>query len=60
MSQLATHEIEALPKQTGTATRAIEAKHADPTEEQIARVVFAIIMGAAALFIGATLFLSHM
>ena len=30
------------------------------TEEQISRVVFMIIMGAAVLFIAAILFVSHM
>lgn len=34
--------------------------HAAPAEEQIARVAFLVIMVFSALFIAATIFLSHM
>jgi hypothetical protein len=39
---------------------ALQADHALPTEEQITRVLFMIIMAASVLFIGATLFVTHM
>ncbi len=60
MTQVAAHTIEALPHATETAAPVTETAHANPTEEQITRVVFMIIMGAAVLFIGAILFVSHM
>jgi len=60
MTQVAAHPIEALPHEAAATARVTEAPHANPNEEQITRVVFAIIMGAAVLFIAAVLFVSHM
>jgi hypothetical protein len=37
-----------------------EPAHPAPTEDKVTRVVFLIIMGFSALFIAATIFLSHM
>jgi hypothetical protein len=59
MTQTATHTLEALPEQVH-APAVSQAAHPNPTEEQISRVVFMIIMGAAVLFIAAILFVSHM
>lgn len=60
MTQTATHTLEAPSKPAQTACPACEAAHANPTEEQITRVVFMIIMGAAVVFIAAAIFVSHM
>jgi hypothetical protein len=60
MTQVAAHTIEAFPHVAETAAHVAQEAHANPSEEQITRVVFMIIMGAAVLFIAAILFVSHM
>ena len=60
MTQVAAHTIEALPHATVTTAHVTQEAHANPNEEQITRVVFMIIMGAAVMFIAAILFVSHM
>ena len=54
------HTLEVISTEHPVIPAAAESAHQNPNEEQITRVVFMIIMGAAVLFIAAILFVSHM
>ena len=65
IAQIMEPEVEAAEqgfvKENGVAVQALAHDvHSIPTEEQITRVLFLIIMAASVLFIGATLFVVHM